>query len=59
MGSEKMEPFDVLSMGNVSDFHLEPSKLHCFPFFKFQTPFIRPKKNSSHYRVSGSQNDRD
>ena len=44
MGSEKMEPFDVLSMGNISDFHLEPSNLNFFPFFKFQNPFISQKK---------------
>ena len=25
-----MEPFEVLSMGNISDFHLEPSILHFF-----------------------------
>ena len=58
MGSEKMVPFDVLSMGNISNFHLEPSKLHFFQFFKFQSPFISPKKNSSDYRVHGTQNDR-
>ena len=28
MGSEKMGPFDVLSMENISDFPLEPSNLH-------------------------------
>ena len=27
-GGEKMEPFDVLNMGNMSDFHLEHSHLH-------------------------------
>ena len=58
MGSEKMVPFEVLSMGNISNFHLEPSKLHFFQFFKFQSPFISPKKNSSDYRVHGTQNDR-
>ena len=26
-GSEKMEPFDDLNMGNISDFHLEHSVL--------------------------------
>ena len=57
MGSEKMVPFDVLSMGNISNFHLEPSNLHFFQFFKFQSPFISPKKNSSDYRVHGTQND--
>ena len=34
-----MEPFDVLSMGNFSDFHLEPSNLHFFQFFKFAHGF--------------------
>ena len=58
MGSEKMVPFDVLSVGNISNFHLEPSNLHFFQFFKFQSPFISPKKNSSDYRVHGTQNDR-
>ena len=58
MGSEKMEPFDELSIGNISDFHLEPSNLHFFQFFKFQSPFISPKKKSSDYRVHGTQNDR-
>ena len=30
-----MEPFDVLSMGNISDFYLEPSKpLNLNPGFK-------------------------
>ena len=57
MGSEKMVPFDVLSVGNISNFHLEPSNLHFFQFFKFQSPFISPKKNSSDYRVHGTQND--
>ena len=39
-----MVPFDVLSMGNISNFHLEPSNLHFFQFFKFQSPLLSPKK---------------
>ena len=58
MGSEKIRPFDVQSMGNISDFHFEPSDLHFFQFFKFQNPFISPKKNSFDYWVYGTQNDR-
>ena len=53
-----MEPFDVRNMGNISDFYLEHSNLHFFPVFKFQDPIISPKKNSSDYRVHGTQNDR-
>ena len=53
-----MEPFDVLNMGNISDFYLEHSNLHFFYVFKFQDPIISPKKNSSDYRVHGTQNDR-
>ena len=53
-----MVPFDVLSLGNISDFHLEPSNLHFFHFFKFQSPFKGQKKNSSDYRDHGTQNDR-
>ena len=33
----------------------ESSSLH---FFQFFNPFISPRKNSSDYRVHGSQNDR-
>ena len=51
MGSEKMEPFDELSIGNISDFHLEPSNLHFFQFLKFQNPFISPKKDSSDWNL--------
>ena len=53
-----MEGFDVLNMGNISDFYLEHSNLHFFYVFKFQDPIISPKKNSSDYRVHGTQNDR-
>ena len=45
MGNEKIVPFDVLSMGNISNFHMEPSNLHFFHFFKFQSSFRSPKKN--------------
>ena len=58
MGSEKMEPFDVLNMGNISDFHLEHSNCYLFYVFKFRDPYISPKKNSSDYGVYGIQNDR-
>ena len=58
MGSEKMEAFDVLNMGNISNFHLDHSNRYLFLLFKFQDPFISPKKNSSDYRVYGTQNDR-
>ena len=57
MGSEKMDPFYVLNMGNISNFHLDHSNRYLFLLFKFQDPFISPKKNSSDYRVYGSQND--
>ena len=53
-----MEGFDVLIMGNISDFYLDHSNLHFFYVFKFQDPIISPKKNSSDYRVHGTQNDR-
>ena len=39
-----MEAFDVLNMGNISDFYLEYSNLHSFSVFKFQDPIISPKK---------------
>ena len=58
MGSEKMDPFYVLNMGNISNFHLDHSNRYLFLLFKFQDPFISPKKNSSDYRVYGSQNNR-
>ena len=53
-----MEGFDVLNMGNISDFYLDHSILHFFYVFKFQDPIISPKKNSSDYRVHGTQNER-
>ena len=53
-----MEAFDVLNMGNISDFYLDHSNLHFFYVFKFQDPIISPTKNSSDYRVHGTQNDR-
>ena len=53
-----MEPFDVLNMGNISDFHLEHSNCYLFYVFKFRDPYIGPKKNSSNYGVYGIQNDR-
>ena len=34
-GIKKMVPFNVLSMGNISDFHLKPFNLHFFQSFKF------------------------
>ena len=52
-----MEPFDVLNMGNISDFHLEHSNCYLFNVFKFRDPYISPKKNSSDYGVYGIQND--
>ena len=52
-----MEAFDVLNMENISNFHLDHSNRYFFLLFKFQDPFISPKKNSSDYRVYGSQND--
>ena len=51
-----MDPFYVLNMGNISNFHLDHSNRYLFLLFKFQDPFISPKKNSSDYRVY--QNDR-
>ena len=33
MGSEKMEPFDVLNMGNILDFHLEHSSHYLIQLF--------------------------
>ena len=57
MGSEKMETFDVLNMGNISDFHLEHPNCYLFYVFKFRDPFISPKKNSFDYGVYGIQND--
>ena len=39
-----MEPFDVLNMGNISDFYLEHSNLYFFTFFEFQDPIISLKK---------------
>ena len=53
-----MEPFDVLNMGNISDFYLEHSNLNFLYIFKFQDAIISPKKNSSDYRVYGTQNKR-
>ena len=58
MGSEKMEPFDVLNTGNISYLYLEHSNCYLFCCFNFQDPFISPKKNSSDYRGYGTQNDR-
>ena len=52
----KMEPFDVLNMGNISDFHLEHSNPHFFTFSNSRTPLF-VKKKSSDYRVYGTQND--
>ena len=52
-----MDPFDVLNMGNISNFHLDHSNRYLFLLFKFQDPFISPKKNSSDYMVYGTQND--
>ena len=52
-----MEPFDVLNMGNISYFHLKHSNCYLFYLFKFRDPFISPKRNSSDYRVYGTQND--
>ena len=57
-GRGKMEAFDVLNMENISNFHLDHSNCYLFLLFKFQDPFISPKKNSSDYRVYGTQNDR-
>ena len=57
MGSEKMEPFDVLNMGNISYFYLEHSICYLFYLFKFRDPFLSPKKKSSDFRVYGTQND--
>ena len=45
-------------MGNISDFHLEHSNCYLFYVFKFQDPYISPKKNSSDYGVYGIQNNR-
>ena len=53
-----MDPFDVLNMGNISNFHLDHSNCYLFILFKFQDPFISPKKNSSDYGVYGTQNNR-
>ena len=47
-----MEPFDVLYMGNISNFHLDHSNCYLFYFPKFQDPFISPEKNFD-YRVHG------
>ena len=57
-GSEKIEPFDVLTMGNIIYFHLEHSNQHLFYLYIFQDPFKKFEKKSSDYRVHGTQNDR-
>ena len=44
MGSEKTEPFDVVNMGNILEFHWEDSNLHICYVFKFQNPFNKSKK---------------
>ena len=51
-----MDPFNVLNMGNISNFYLDHSNRYLFLLFIFQDPFISPKKNSSDYRVHGIQN---
>ena len=43
-GRGKMEAFDVLNMENISNFHLDHSNCYLFLLFKFQDPFISPKK---------------
>ena len=47
-----MEAFDVLDMGNISNFHLDHSNHYFHLLFKCQDPFIK-----SDYRVHGTQND--
>ena len=42
-GGEKIEPFDVLNMGNISYFHLKHSNCYLSYLFKFRHPFISPK----------------
>ena len=49
-----MEPFDVLIMGNISDFHFDPSNLQFFSIFKIPEPLYKSEKNSSDYRVHGT-----
>ena len=39
-----MEALDVLNMGNIQNFHVDHSNRYLFYFFKFQDPFIGPKK---------------
>ena len=52
-----MEPFEVLNMGNILDFHLE--HFNCFFFiFLILGPLYKPPKKSSDYKVHGTQNNR-
>ena len=39
-----MEEFDVLNMGNISNFHLDHSNFYLFMLFKLQDPLMSPKK---------------
>ena len=52
-----METFDVLNMGNISNFPLEHSNCYLF-IFLILGPLYKSEKNSSDYRVYGTQNDR-
>ena len=50
-----MEAFDVLNMGNILSFYLDHS--NCYLFIIFPRPLYKSGKNSSNYKVHGTQND--
>ena len=52
-GSEKIEPFDVLNVENISYYQLEHSNCYLFYVFKVWDPFISPRKKYSDYSVYG------